>query len=471
MLDFWGLAGTEPALVSLVGGGGKTSLMVALAQALAANGRATLVTTTTRIFTTQLTLAPAALTEAEASPDRLQATLARHGWCMVVGQLNGEKAQGVAIERPAQWLAQPGVDVVLVEADGSRMRPFKVPADHEPVVPPESTLLIPVVGVQAVNGRIATTAHRPERVVALAQLLRPNRTRPVTLNSRLTPALIAQLLTHRQGGLKDAPAAARIIPFVNQIETAVHFKQARQIAALALRTPAVTRVLLGTAQGITPVWERHERITAVILAAGESKRMGPVTKQLLPWGQTTLLGQTIAHAQASSVFDCLVVTGHEAEAVAAVAQAANVPTVHNPNYAAGEMLSSLKTAVAHLPSQTQAVLVMLADQPLVDKPIIDQLLHAYWRGESDLIAPTYNGQRGNPVLIGRAYFEELLALPTGAAPRDLLHRHQERLYLVPVHSDAILTDLDRPEAYEAALSRLQKPQRFYREILKTQKNQ
>ncbi len=453
MLHFWHLAGPEPALVSLVGGGGKTSLMIALAQALVANGRAAIVTTTTRIFTSQLALAPVALTEEEASPRRLQETLAQHGWCMVVGRLNGEKAQGVAVERPAQWLAQPGVDVVLVEADGSRMRPFKVPADHEPVVPPETTLLIPVVGVQAVNGRIATAAHRPERVVSLAQSLKPPGVRSVTLNSRLTTTLIAQLLTHPQGGLKDAPAAARVIPFVNQIETAVHFKQARQIAALALRSPAVSSVLLGTAQGITPVWERHERITAVILAAGQSKRMGAVTKQLLPWGQTTMLGQTIAQAQASSLFDCLVVTGHEAEAVAAVAQAAGVATVHNPDYADGEMLSSLKTAVAHLPDQIQAILVMLADQPQVDRTIIDQLLHAYWRGESDLIAPTYDGQRGNPVLIGRAYFDELLALPADAAPRDLLRRYQDRLHLVPVRSEAVLIDLDRPEDYERAVER------------------
>jgi molybdenum cofactor cytidylyltransferase len=107
-----------------------------------------------------------------------------------------------------------------------------------------------------------------------------------------------------------------------------------------------------------------------------------------------------------------------------------------------------------LPAYIQAVLVMLADQPLVGPEIINQLLSAYWRGEGDLIAPTYNGQRGNPVLIGRAYFDDLLALPAGAAPRALLQQYQERLHLLPVHSDAILIDLDRPEEYRQASSRL-----------------
>jgi molybdenum cofactor cytidylyltransferase len=101
-------------------------------------------------------------------------------------------------------------------------------------------------------------------------------------------------------------------------------------------------VLIGAAQLARPVLERHERVTAVILAAGEGQRMGRVTKQLLPWGNTTVLGRTIANAQASDVHDLVVVTGYQAAAVAAVAQAAGVETVYNPDYATGEMLSSLK---------------------------------------------------------------------------------------------------------------------------------
>lgn len=190
-----------------------------------------------------------------------------------------------------------------------------------------------------------------------------------------------------------------------------------------------------------------KHVTAVVLAAGESRRMGE-PKQLLPWGKTTMLGQTLHNLRQSDVDDLLVVTGHRAEKVAGIARKHGAPTVHNPDYAEGEMLSSLQTALGHLSGATDAVLVTLADQPLVAPPIINQILSAYRAGTAALVAPSYEGRRGNPVLIDRRYFAELAALPWGQAPRDLLRRHAADLHLVPVDSQAILLDIDRPEEYE-----------------------
>ncbi len=186
----------------------------------------------------------------------------------------------------------------------------------------------------------------------------------------------------------------------------------------------------------------------MVLAAGEGSRMGRA-KQLLPWGETTVLGQTLRNLRQSSVQHVVVVTGHRAQEVAAIAGQADAEVVHNEAYAEGEMLSSLQVAVAQLPPSCPAVLVMLADQPLVGPQIINSLLAAFEAGHGQLIAPVFEGRRGNPVLIGRRYFQELLALPRGAAPRDLLRRHPDALHLVPVDSDAILVDIDRPADYEA----------------------
>ena len=195
-----------------------------------------------------------------------------------------------------------------------------------------------------------------------------------------------------------------------------------------------------------------ERVTALVLAAGESRRMG-APKLLLPWGETTVLGQTIANLQQSAVDRILVVSGHRAEAVGAVARRYGVAVVHNPDYARGEMLSSLQCALGYLPAGCAGVLVALADQPMVPAAVVDQLLAVFAAGDrawavDRILAPTYQGRRGNPVLIGRAFFEELLALAVGAAPRVLLQRHPQKVDLVPVESDAILRDLDRPEQYE-----------------------
>ena len=196
---------TPPALVAFVGGGGKTTLMMALARELAqvAPGRV-IVTTTTRIFAAQMGLIPA-------------------GAALVVGPVQGDKALGVVPEEPGHLLARPGVDYVLVEADGSRMRPVKAPAGHEPVIPPETTLVVPVVGIDALDGPIAQVAHRPERVCALTGL-QPQ--------DWLTPAAIAALLVHPQGGLKGVPAGARVVPFINKVETPAQIAAAQEIARL-----------------------------------------------------------------------------------------------------------------------------------------------------------------------------------------------------------------------------------------------
>jgi len=146
-----------PALAALVGGGGKTSLMFALARALP--GRV-VTTTTTRIFAAQMKLSPEVLfftAEKDAFASftaHLSSALAQFGQCLVVGEVQGEKARGVPPSLPDQLLARPDVDFVLVEADGSRMRPIKAPAAHEPVIPPATTLAVPVVGVDALDGRL-----------------------------------------------------------------------------------------------------------------------------------------------------------------------------------------------------------------------------------------------------------------------------------------------------------------------------
>lgn len=426
-------------LIAFVGGGGKTSLLFALGQSLP--GRRIL-TTTTRIFAAQMKLAAEVIFATEGTEnfeEKIIAALDRREICLVVGEVAGEKAVGVLPELPGRWLARPDVDFVLVEADGSRMRPIKAPAAHEPVIPPEATLVVPVVGIDALYGRFPEVTHRPELATELLQ--------GSVIGERLSASDVARLITHPQGGLKSVPAGARVVPFINKVETAAQLHAARQIARQILNESRIDRVIIGAAKTSQPVREVHQRVTAVILAAGEGKRMGE-TKQLLPWGDTTVLGQTVHNLQQTAVHNLLVVTGHAAQAVQTVAQNAGAQTVHNPDYASGEMLSSLQTAVRALPANSAAVLVMLADQPMVEPADIDRLLAAFWQGHSDLIAPAFAGRRGNPVLIGRAHFAELLALPPGDAPRTLLQRHADTLHLVEVATDAILRDLDNPAQYE-----------------------
>jgi molybdenum cofactor cytidylyltransferase len=188
----------------------------------------------------------------------------------------------------------------------------------------------------------------------------------------------------------------------------------------------------------------------VVLAAGRARRMGKL-KQLLPWGDTTVLGETLRQVRAAGYDDVLVVTGHRSQQVAAEARRHGAAAIINPRYDEGEMLSSLQAAVRELlrrQTPPAAVLVVLGDQPLVPPEVYRRLRRAFVQGEGMLIAPLYQGRRGNPVLIGAAHFAEVLALPAGSAPRALLRRHAAELVLVPVEARGVLVDLDRPEQYE-----------------------
>ncbi|WP_420629549.1 selenium cofactor biosynthesis protein YqeC [Candidatus Leptofilum sp.] len=431
---------SQKEMIAFVGGGGKTSLLFALGAALP--GRRIL-TTTTRIFTVQMSQAQELIFATEGTEEnekKIGAALDRRGSCLVVGEVVGEKATGIPPQMADGWLARPDVDFVLVEADGSRMRPIKAPAPHEPVIPAKTTLVVPVVGIDALDGRFSQVTHRPEIAEALLQYS--------VIGNQLSVNDVARLIVHPQGGLKGVPDRARVVPFINKVETAAQLTAARQIAHQLLQTPRIERVVIGAVKSEKPVREVHQRVAAVILAAGEGKRMGQQTKQLLRWGSTTVLGQTVENVQGTAVHDHLIVTGHDAEAVRQVAQVAGIETLHNSNYATGEMLSSLQTAVRVLDESVTAVLVVLADQPMVEPATMDLLLAAYWQGLGDLIAPAFAGKRGNPVLIGRRYFAELLALPPGDAPRTLLRRHADKLHLVQVPTDSVLRDLDSPAQYQ-----------------------
>lgn len=436
-----GLVDVRQGLVALTGGGGKSALLRALGDALAAQGARTVLTTTTRLFAAQAA-GPEVL---QIDPERPDGALAavgqvldRLGICLLVGPPVGDKVQGVGPDLPGRLLARGDVDFVVVEADGSRQMPVKVPVAHEPVVPPEASLVVVVLGIDGLERPYREVVHR---LTALRRLL------PVDGADVLTPVQAATLLTHAQGGLQGVPDGARVVVWLNKVETAVQRHLATETARRVLAEARIERVVIGAVASAEPVEMVAGRVTAVVLAAGEGSRMGR-TKQLLPWGETTVLGQTLAHVQASLVTDVVVVTGHEAAAVGMVAQAAGVATVHNADYAAGEMLSSLQVAVAGLMGKETAVVVMLADQPLVQPETINQLVLAFWQGRGDIIAPEFEGRRGNPVLIGRRHFVELLALPRGAAPRELLRRHAADVVHLPVADVGVVVDLDDAAAYE-----------------------
>ena len=190
-------------------------------------------------------------------------------------------------------------------------------------------------------------------------------------------------------------------------------------------------------------------VAALVLAAGLSRRMGQ-PKPLLDWGGHTVLEHILTQLRAADVEDIRIVTGAHADALAAIAQQMGVTAVHNADYATGEMLSSLQTGLRALePTQVNAALITLGDQPMIRAENVRAVLDAYAKGDKGIVAPSHNMRRGHPILIDRRYWAELLDLPTGSAPRDAINRHPDDTAYINA-DECILGDIDTPEAYAEA---------------------
>jgi molybdenum cofactor cytidylyltransferase len=186
-------------------------------------------------------------------------------------------------------------------------------------------------------------------------------------------------------------------------------------------------------------------ITSLILAAGQSKRMGQ-PKMSLPWGETTVLEQVITTFKAAGVDEVLVVTGGaRAQVEALVGNSAR--SVFNPDYAEGEMLSSVQTGLAGLKPGTEAVLIGLGDQPQVQERSVWLVLDEYRKSGASIIVPSYQMRRGHPWLVARTHWEEILGMQPPTSLRDFLHSHQDEIHYVEFDNNSILQDMDTPEDY------------------------
>ena len=186
-------------------------------------------------------------------------------------------------------------------------------------------------------------------------------------------------------------------------------------------------------------------IVAIVLAAGESKRMGQ-PKMLMPWGKSTVIQTVISTLQASGLIDILVVTGGAHQHIEALI-GQSVQIVFNEKYAEGEMLSSIQAGLMRKKAEASAALICLGDQPQVQGRSVQRILQEYKDISASIIVPSYQMHRGHPWLVAREYWEEILQMHAPDSPREFLERHRREIHYVEIDSPSILQDLDTPEDY------------------------
>jgi molybdenum cofactor cytidylyltransferase len=192
-------------------------------------------------------------------------------------------------------------------------------------------------------------------------------------------------------------------------------------------------------------------VAAIILAAGRSSRMGS-HKLLLPFKGRPLVNWVLAAASMSQADPVIVVLGHEAEKVGAAMRAERrFLAIHNPWYAEG-MSTSLKIGLAATPKEVEGALILLGDQPLITAAIINIMIDASAAAPDAIIAASYQGRRGNPVLFPRQYFAELETITGDEGGRSLLARYPERIRLVEIDDAQAGLDVDTPAEYQTLLA-------------------
>lgn len=181
-------------------------------------------------------------------------------------------------------------------------------------------------------------------------------------------------------------------------------------------------------------------VSAILLAAGEAKRIGR-PKLLMPFGGGTVLERTLDNLLTSKVDEVIVVLGPRAGVIKQVIDNRPVKVVVNPDYHRG-MSTSLITGLSLVGDRAQRIMIALADQPLIDGEIYDRLIEASLSCDKGIIVPTYQGRRGNPIIFSTRYKQELIKLKGDVGGRQILRQYPDDILEVAVHSESINLDIN-----------------------------
>lgn len=190
-------------------------------------------------------------------------------------------------------------------------------------------------------------------------------------------------------------------------------------------------------------------ISAILLAAGESRRMGEF-KQLLRLGDKSFVEHCVDNLLSSRVDEVIVVTGHRDMEVRRAVGDRRVRFAYNSDYQAG-MASSIKCGIQSVSESARACVLALVDQPQIGKDVINRVIEAYEEARTIIVIPTYQGKNGHPILLDLSLKEEILTMDPEQCLRRVVRAHSEQIARVEVGDRAVLEDCDLPEDYERML--------------------
>ena len=386
----------EHAVVSVVGAGGKTSLIFAWARELASAGKNVVITTTTHMY----------------RPERME----EDGIRIVVSD-DPERPDKVSAP-PAEVLdsLRDTADVVLIEADGSRRMPLKWPADREPVIPDYTDVTVCVAGLSALGRRTADVVYNAEGL--------PDVLKRETADMNLIHAIVSS----RDGGQKGVRGDFRV--FMNQVDDDID-----RLAA-AYRMQQIFAVM-----GIQSAWgtlmPEEPKIAVILEAAGNSTRFGSNKLLHIMDDGRPMIASIFDAVRPLDVYKKILVTQYDD--IAEMAAGFDVVMNDRPDLGISRSMQLGLTAAG----DADAYMFCVCDQPGLSTSTIKKLIEAYKKGTAGIVSLAWQGKMCNPKIFSSRYREELMRLSGDTGGRQIIAAHKDDLLLIEAESEDEVKDIDR----------------------------
>jgi molybdenum cofactor cytidylyltransferase len=187
-------------------------------------------------------------------------------------------------------------------------------------------------------------------------------------------------------------------------------------------------------------------ISAIVLAAGQSLRMGQ-QKMLMPWGQTCVIDQVISTLLEAGLNQINIVTGKSKDELKDVLKKYKIDYFFNKDFANGEMLVSVQVGLRGMKKESEAALIVLGDQPQLESRIVRLIIERYMENHHRIIVPSYKMHRGHPWLVDNSYWQEILGLKPLLTMHSFLNMHSEEIDYIVVNTPSVIQDLDTQRDY------------------------
>ncbi len=412
--------------IAFVGAGGKTSLMLVLAEELHNMGFKVAVTTTTKMGTTELIKNSELIVQSGMDFGdiiaKLHDVLTANKIPTICSRIDVTNDRLIGIEPKTADRLTREVDYLLIEADGARRKPFKIPMPHEPVVPECVNKLCIVIGLDALDQQIDE-----EHFYNVDGMVNFGAAR----NEPLTPIKIRTLLFQPNGYIRFKTKAREreLYLLLNKFDKLTDSNNFRTITDELFHNAIEGIILTSTKTYPTMkmlVDNNQQKIGGVILAAGRSTRFEGL-KQNAEIGGKTLANHITNQALASNLDEVILVVGHRKDevinGVTELLDNKKLILVTNEDYQSG-MSTSLISGLKNVQDRSDATMFILGDQPKVTTELINKLITAYKHSNAKLCLPVLNtptGPRnGNPVIISKPLYPELLQITGDIGAREVV---------------------------------------------------